>query len=66
MATMRNSWTGAGRAAAFALLAALAGCSPLLPAPPERSGTADDALKSHAQWCGTNPPSGYCTIDDKR
>ena len=65
MATMRNSWTSAGRAAAFALLAALAGCTPP-PAPPERSGTGGDALKSHAQWCGTNPPSGYCTIDDKR
>lgn len=65
MTTMRNSWTSARRAAAFALLAALAGCTPPL-APPERSGTEDEALKSHAQWCGTNPPSGYCTIDDKR
>lgn len=48
----------------FLLAAALAGCTP--PAPPAQSGTSDEAVQGHAQWCGTNPPSGYCSIDDKR
>jgi hypothetical protein len=26
----------------------------------------DPALQSHSQWCATNPPSGYCGIDDHR
>lgn len=46
------------------LAAALAACTPQ--PPPAPGVAADEALQGHAQWCGTNPPSGYCTIDDKR
>ena len=48
------------------LMAALAACTPAPPPPPAQSGAPDEALQGHAQWCGTNPPSGYCSIDDKR
>jgi hypothetical protein len=52
------------RATALLLLTtALAGCTP---APPAPNVAADEAVQGHTQWCGTNPPSGYCTIDDKR
>ncbi len=66
MMAKRRSWNGIRRAAALALMAAaLAGCTPPA-APPAQSASPDEALQGHAQWCGTNPPSGYCSIDDKR
>lgn len=46
------------------LAAAVAACTPQPPPPP--GVAADEAVQGHARWCGTNPPSGYCTIDDKR
>ncbi len=60
-----DSATKAARYAAGLLLlaAALAGCTQ---PPPPPGVAADEALQGHAQWCGTNPPSGYCSIDDKR
>jgi hypothetical protein len=45
------------------LTAALAACAQPPPAP---GAAADAAVQGHAQWCGTNPPSGYCSIDDRR
>jgi hypothetical protein len=63
--TNGRSTKSATRAVCLVLLmAALAGCTPA--PPPAQSGTPDEAVQGHAQWCGTNPSSGYCTIDDKR
>jgi hypothetical protein len=45
------------------LTAVLAACAPSPPAP---NVAADEAMQGHTQWCGTNPPSGYCGIDDLR
>ena len=42
----------------------LGACGPRPPA--AEIGTSDPALQGHAQWCNTNPPSGYCGVDDRR
>ncbi len=51
-------------AAAFLIVAvsfALSGCAgQAQPAPPPFG---DPITLSHSEWCGTNPPSGYCLYD---
>ena len=42
---------------ATALLVLLAGC--FAPAGPD-----DPRSFGHATWCGTNPPSGYCSVPE--
>jgi len=50
---------------ALAAALAIAACTPSAP-PAAPTGSPDEALQGHSAWCGTNPPSGYCLIDDKR
>ncbi len=47
------------------VLAALAACTPQRRAgiTPADAATPDPILQSHSDWCGTNPPSGYCIYD---
>jgi hypothetical protein len=48
------------------LTLSLTGCATSFAPPAAQTGAPDEALQGHAAWCGTNPPSGYCGIDDKR
>ena len=50
------------------LLAVLTLCACATPpAAPMKPGEASDpVLQGHSQWCNTNPPSGYCDVDDAR
>ncbi len=49
-------------AAALALSACTGPAAEQLPA----TGETDEVLQGHSQWCGMNPPSGYCDVDDNR
>lgn len=50
----------------LATVLALAGCAAadgrVAPAPP--AGTGDPAGSVHSDWCGSNPPSGYCVVGE--
>lgn len=56
----------AGRALPFVAALLLAACKMPSGAPGADSGASDPALQDHARWCNTNPPSGYCDVDDHR
>ena len=55
---------------ALALAGVLAGVAACTggQSPPQASAErpSDPVLLGHAQWCGTNPPSGYCPGGHKR
>jgi hypothetical protein len=57
-----RSWTFAALAAALTLGA----CARQPNVPPGQAGEPDPVSLGHSQWCDTNPPSGYCDIDDHR
>ena len=63
LATVFRSARGALPLAAALLLAA---CAMQTGAPGADTGASDPALQDHARWCSTNPPSGYCDVDDHR
>jgi hypothetical protein len=54
------------RVAGLAAALSLGACVQQQTPPPAATGEPDPALQGHAQWCNTNPPSGYCAIDDHR
>jgi hypothetical protein len=53
------------RVSVLAATLALAACASSEP-PAAPTGAPDPALLGHSDWCNTNPPSGYCGIDDLR
>ena len=54
------------RIAVLAAALVLGACVPPRAPPASETGASDPALQGHAQWCNTSPPSGYCSVDDKR
>jgi len=45
-------------------LAGIAACTSQPPAPAEAER--DPLTLGNAAWCGSNPPSGYCSMPEKR
>ncbi len=67
--TLEQAVRALRRASCLSLLAAafaLSACAGPAAEPPPASGEPDEVLQGHSQWCGMNPPSGYCDIDDHR
>jgi hypothetical protein len=52
--------------AALATVLTLGACASQPNAPTAETGEPDPVSLGHSQWCDTNPPSGYCDIDDHR
>jgi hypothetical protein len=60
-----RSLRGALTLAAVTIAFAVGACT-LEPAPSSYGYQPDPVLLGHAQWCGTNPASGYCDVRVRR
>ena len=66
MQLLVSRYRRARHALPLAAILLLAACTAPAGTPGPETGASDPVLQGHAQWCNTNPPSGYCDIDDRR